>query len=146
MASSVRSARGSDATAIVMVNPAASAYLIESCPGLVYVAEVDGSIVGYLALLRQVHPAVESRKPIQLWQIYVVPDFHGAGIAAELLAAALEYARGQSHDVIWLGVSEHNARAVAFYRKHGFGALGFHRVGAGHHGHEDLVMSRQVSQ
>ena len=101
--------------------------------------------LGYLALQLQAHPAVESRNPVQLWQIYVVPDFHGTGIAAGLFAAALEYARRHSHDVIWLGVSEHNARAVAFYRKHGFGALGLHGVGTGHREHEDLVMSCQVS-
>jgi diamine N-acetyltransferase len=146
MGSLVRTARASDAAAITAINPAASADLIESCAGLAYVAEADGSIVGYVALQHQAHPAVESRNPIQLWQFYVVPDFHGVGIAAKLMAAALEYARGHSHDVIWLGVSEHNARAVAFYRKHGFEALGLHTVGAGHHEHEDLVMSCQVSQ
>jgi len=142
----VRTARAADAAAIATINSAASADLIERCAGLVYVAEADGSVVGYLALQHQAHPAVESRNPIQLWQIYVVPDFHGVGIAAELMAAALEYARGRSHDVIWLGVSEHSARAVAFYRKHDFEALGLHRVGAGHHEHEDLVMSCQVTQ
>ena len=145
MASVVRTARASDAAAISAVSPTTSADLIERCAGLVYVAEADGSIVGYLALQLQAHPAVESRNPVQLWQIYVVPDFHGTGIAAGLFAAALEYARRHSHDVIWLGVSEHNARAVAFYRKHGFGALGLHGVGTGHREHEDLVMSCQVS-
>lgn len=71
--------------------------------------------------------------------------FHGTGIATELLAAAKEHARRHLHDVLWLGVSEHNARAIAFYRKHGFKSLGVHKVGAGHHEHEDVLMSCQVS-
>lgn len=142
----VRTARASDAAAIATINPAASADLIERCAGPVYVAEAAGSIVGYLALRLESHPAVEGRNPVQLWQIFVIPEFHGAGIAAELMTAALEYARGHSHDVMWLGVSEHNARAVAFYRKHGFRPLGLHTVGAGYHEHEDLVMSCQVSE
>ncbi len=146
MGSAVRSARASDAAAIAAVNPAAPADLIERPSGPVYVAETDGSVVGYLALQHEAHPAVESRNPLKLWQIYVIPEFHGGGIAAQLMAAALEYARGQSQDVIWLGVSEHNARAVTFYRKHGFRPLGLHKVGAGQHEHEDLVMSCQVGR
>jgi len=50
--------------------------------------------------------------------------FHGTGIATELLAAAKEHARRHLHDVLWLGV---------------------HKVGAGHHEHEDVLMSCQVS-
>jgi len=146
MAPLIRSAAESDATAIAAVNPAASTKLLEGRSGPVYVAETGGLVVGYLALQHAAHPAVECRSPVQLWQIYVIPEFHGAGIAPQLVAAALEYARAHSHDVIWLGVSEHNARAVAFYRKHGFEALGLHGVGAGEHEHEDLVMSCQVKQ
>ena len=91
-------------------------------------------------------PRWKAGNPVQLWQIYVIPELHGAGIAPQSMAAALEYAVRHSHDVIWLGVSEHNGRAVAFYRKHGFGPLGLHGVGAGDHVHEDLLMSCQVKQ
>lgn len=141
----VRPARAADATAIAAVNAAASVEVVERYPGLVYVAEADRLVVGYLALKNEAHSAVESRNPLQLWQIFVVPAFHGAGIAAELMTAAMHHAREHSHDVVWLGVSEQNARAVAFYRKHGFTPLGLHRVGAGHHAHEDLLMSCRVS-
>lgn len=141
----VRAARGLDAAAIAAIHPAASAELIDRHPRLVYVAEADGAVVGYLALQNEAHPAVESRNPLQLWQIYVIPEFHGAGIAAKLMAEAVEHARRHLHDVIWLGVSEHNARAMAFYRKHDFKSLGLHRVGAGHHEHEDVLMSCPVS-
>ena len=145
MGSVVRVARLSDAAAITAVHAAASAGLVESHPGLVYVGEAAGSVVGYVALAREAHPALTSRNPLQLWQIYVIPAFHGSGIAAELMATALEYARSHSHDVIWLGVSEHNARAIAFYRKHGFKPLGLQKVGAGQHEHEDLLMSCRLT-
>ncbi|MEX0733600.1 MAG: GNAT family N-acetyltransferase [Steroidobacteraceae bacterium] len=145
----VRAARVSDAAAIAAVSSAASpatyAELIQRQADLVFVAESDGSVVGYLALQHSAHPAVESRNPIQLWQLYVIPAFHGSGIAAQLMAAALEYARSHLHDVIWLGVSEHNARGMAFYRKHGFNPLGLHQVGAGNHAHDDILMSRSAS-
>lgn len=141
----IRIARHSDAAAIVAVNPAAAANLVERHAGLVYVAEAELSVVGYLALQNEAHPAVESRKPLQLWQIYVAPAFQGTGVAAELMTIVFEHARRHSHDVVWLGVSEHNARAIAFYRKHGFAPLGLHKVGAGHHQHEDVLMSCRVT-
>jgi ribosomal protein S18 acetylase RimI-like enzyme len=102
------------------------------------------SIVRYLALQQCAHPAVESRTPLQLWQIYVLPSFHGVDIAANLMSAALDHARQHQHDVVWLGVSEHNARAIAFYQKHGFQELGLHQVGTDHHAHEDILMSCSV--
>lgn len=140
-----RTANESDAVAIAVVNAAASPDLVEKHSGLVYVAEADRSVVGYLALKNDAHRAVESRKPLQLWQIYVVPAFHGAGIAAGLMTCVFEHARKHAHDVVWLGVSEHNTRAIAFYRKHGFAPLGLHRVGSTDREHEDVLMFNRVN-
>jgi diamine N-acetyltransferase len=146
MAPLIRAARRSDTAAIATVNAAASPDLIQKYPGLVYVAEVDRSVAGYLALTDEAHPAVESHKPLQLWQIFVAPAFHGTGVATELMTSAFIHARHHVHDVVWLGVSEHNARAIAFYRKHGFTPLGLHKVGSGYHEHEDLLMICPVSK
>ncbi len=115
--------------------------LIENHADQVYVAEVQGSIVGYLALQTGAHLVIEGRNPIQLWQLYVVPTFHGSGVAAQLMRAAQDHAREHGHDVMWLGVSEHNMRGMTFYRKHGFEARGVHQVGSDEHAHQDVVMS-----
>ncbi len=115
--------------------------LVDQNKGLVYVAQSRDSVTGYLVLQRAAHVAVMARNPIQLWQIYVAPAFHGSGVAAQLMHAAFSHARKQMHDVIWLGVSEHNARGVAFYRKHHFKAVGRHLVGSAGHAHQDVVMS-----
>ncbi len=164
METSVRSAVASDASALASVTAAISATvpassdghaqslpalgaahyadLIGKHAGQVYVAEVHGSVVGYLVLRSGAHSAIEGLKPIQLWQLYVAPAFHGAGVAARLMSAALNHARRHGHDVMWLGVSEQNMRGIAFYRKHGFEARGVHQVGSGEHAHQDVVMSR----
>jgi ribosomal protein S18 acetylase RimI-like enzyme len=162
---SVRPARASDTASLAAVNAVAStapgdraegtsrvppleigafAHLLEPRTGLVYVAEAGGSIVGYLALQRAAHPAVAGRSPIQLWQLYVIPAFQGSGVAAQLMSAALGHARAARHDVMWLGVCEENHRAIAFYRRQGFEALGVHEVGTASHAHRDVVMSRAV--
>jgi diamine N-acetyltransferase len=141
----IRTAGAADSAAISAVHAAASGADAHQAAGhshdLTYVAETDGRVVGFIALQLASHPAVESRNPIQLWQIYVLPEFHGSGAANQLMAAAFGRARMHLHDVIWLGVSEHNGRGIAFYRKHGFGSLGLHQVGVGGHMHQDIVMS-----
>ena len=119
--------------------------LLENCEGLVFVAQSQSVVVGYMTLQRSTHIAVEAQNPLQLWQIYVVPKFHGAGVAAQLMNTALTYARSQKHDVIWLGVSESNARGIAFYRKNNFQVVGRHLVGSAEHAHHDTVMSCAVN-
>lgn len=118
--------------------------LVAENDGLIYVADSEDVVIGYMVLQQIPHSAVQARNPLQLWQLYVIPAFHGSGVAAQLIVAALAHARGRKHDVIWLGVSEHNDRAIAFYRKHGFESLGLHLLGTTDHAHQDLLMSRSV--
>jgi ribosomal protein S18 acetylase RimI-like enzyme len=115
--------------------------LIEKHAGLVYVVEARGAVVGFVVLQRETHHAVVGRNPLKLWQLYVAPAHHGSGVASQLMSSAMDHARRHLQDVIWLGVSEHNARGIAFYRKHGFNTLGLHQVGAGGRAHQDIVMS-----
>lgn len=52
--------------------------------------------------------------PVQLWAINVLARHHGSGVADKLLAETL----GDRAAYLW--VVEQNARAQAFYRRHGF--------------------------
>ncbi len=152
----VRVALNSDAATLAAVREAAEPQsgpfdanyfenLVHQNKGLVYVAQSNGSAIGYLVLQRTAHAAVGARNPIQLWQLYVAPAFHGSGVAGQLMNAAFVHGLDQGHDVIWLGVSEHNERGIAFYRKQGFETVGRHLVGLGEHTHQDVVMSRAVT-
>lgn len=88
-----------------------------------YVAidEADGGPVGFLALRENPPPdCVQARRPLQLWRLYVRPEFHGHGVARTLTGRALVHAHARGHDVVWLGVEPDNARAIGFYRKCGF--------------------------
>ncbi len=58
----------------------------------------------------------------QLWSLNILPDHHGAGVAAALLAAVI----GERGAYLWLATG--NARALAFYRKHRFELDGAVRV------------------
>lgn len=152
----VRTAHAGDATAVATLKCVATtssravsaadaeryATLIGDPTSVVLLAETDGGPVGFLAMRCAAHAAVESRNPVQLWQIYVAPLHHGSGAAARLMDRAIDEVRKRGHNVAWLGVSEGNARAIAFYRRHGFRSIGVHAVGTGEHAHSDLVMLR----
>jgi ribosomal protein S18 acetylase RimI-like enzyme len=55
-------------------------------------------------------------------ELYVEPDRRGSGVADELMESALEVARDQAPPLerIVLDVDPENARAAAFYDRHGF--------------------------
>jgi ribosomal protein S18 acetylase RimI-like enzyme len=61
---------------------------------------------------------------IELWRFYVDKPWHGLGIAHLLMDAAKARGRRRGATTMWLGVWERNARAQAFYRKHGFQKVG----------------------
>jgi ribosomal protein S18 acetylase RimI-like enzyme len=91
--------------------------------GLEYtVAEqTDGRAVGYL-LLAQGGGPVAGRRLLEVRQLYVRPELHGSGLADALMDVAVQRARALGQEGLWLGTSKVNGRAIAFYRRHGFGA------------------------
>jgi ribosomal protein S18 acetylase RimI-like enzyme len=61
---------------------------------------------------------VHAQDDRELDWLMVDPPFHGSGVAAELMRAGIAWL-GEDR-AQWLNVVKHNARAIRFYRKHGF--------------------------
>ena len=61
-----------------------------------------------------------------------------------LIGQAVSYAGAKQHDVVWLGTSPDNARAIALYRKSGFHPVGDALLHQGHGDHKDLIMCREA--
>jgi ribosomal protein S18 acetylase RimI-like enzyme len=86
---------------------------------------VNGTWAGFAQLRAgQRSAGVPEQGSIELWRFYVDRPWHGQGVAAALMNAAKERARRRGASSLWLGVWERNARAQAFYRKHGFAQVG----------------------
>ena len=87
-----------------------------------YLAEQEGKVVGYLRWMEDYtnFPHMKQWKSLELKRIYVLKEFHGKGVAQQLMDFALQYARNNSYEVVWLGVWEHNLRAQKFYEKYLF--------------------------
>jgi ribosomal protein S18 acetylase RimI-like enzyme len=112
------------------------------------VAEHDGELVGF-AQFGEGHVADDKRDrgDQALRRLYVRSRFHGAGVGAALMEAALECAAMKAAPRIWLDVWEHNHRARRFYESYGFEVAGKFRMefDSGPADSLDLVMVRRQS-
>lgn len=106
----------------------------------------DRQLVGFTQMtLDKPQPHVAGERPAELNRIYVVAQQQGKGVAQALMQQAMADARAAGADVLWLGVWEHNPKAMAFYRKFGFEIVGSHPFMLGHERQRDLVMSIRLA-
>ncbi len=125
-----------------VADPAATVLLAEDDPG--------SDPVGYTVLIAgeptdaDVVRAIRFRPTVVLERCYVHPDHHGSGVAARLMAATLEAATESGAAGVWLGVSQENARANAFYARHGFEVVGTKRFHIGDTWEDDNVRERAL--
>ena len=77
---------------------------------------------------------------LEIKQLYVLEPWQGAGVAAVLMDWAVETGRADGAPAIYLSVWEHGARAIAFYRRHGFEQVGVAPFQLGTRVYQDPVM------
>ena len=115
-------------------------------PGRIFLLAYDNDEpVGYASLRESEPPSGLSQEPaIEIVQLYSDKKMIGKGVGAALMEACLDTARGQGKDWVWLGVWEHNHRAVAFYRKWGFERFGEHVFLVGLDAQTDWWMKKKL--
>lgn len=112
---------------------------------LFLIAEVDGEAAGYAKLQEGVAPGcVTGDKPIEIVRLYAERGYHGRGVGAALMLECLRAAERRGARTIWLGVWEHNRRALAFYRKWGFTEVGSHEFRLGADIQTDVIMVKPL--
>jgi len=91
-----------------------------------WLAMHDASIVAYAQVRRNDRPpaCVVSPHAVELQRFYADRSVRGTGLALRLMRHAFHAARELGGRQVWLGVWEHNTRAMAFYRKAGFAEIG----------------------
>ena len=107
--------------------------------------ECAGATIGYAQLRWPPAPAgVPAPSAGEIQRFYLVSKWQGRGVARTLMDACLEAMRERGSGAVWLGVWEHNLRAIAFYRKAGFAAVGEHVFTLGNDPQRDLIMARPL--
>jgi len=94
--------------------------------------------------LESVTHCVKTVRPSELYRIYVSSEYHGHGLGRQIMNEVLNAAEQHNCDSLWLGVWEHNPRAVAFYHKFGFCVVGEHSFKLGQDPQRDLIMSVNI--
>lgn len=106
----------------------------------------EGELIGFAQLRWAAAPAcVSAQSPGEIQRLYVAAAWHGRGIAQALMQACIDEMQRRGSDLVWLGVWEHNQRALAFYRKFGFVAVGDHIFALGSDPQRDIVMVKPLA-
>ena len=118
---------------------------IQKPNNLFWIAFVNRLPVGYAKLkLHSNSKFIDSTDVCQLQKIYVLKDFLSMKIGFQLQNSLLEKAKELNFDAIWLSVLNSNERAINFYKKGGFEAIGNHDFQIGKENFEFVAMSKQL--
>ena len=110
-----------------------------------WLATEDGNAAGYLKInFREAQTEPVGPGGMEIQRIYVSEDFQGKGVAQVLMSKARERAEASGVDFIWLGVWEHNPRAIRFYEKNGFSAFDTHVFHMGDEAQTDIMMQLKI--
>jgi ribosomal protein S18 acetylase RimI-like enzyme len=116
---------GADTLAAELAEPRSTFWMATAAEEVGYAKTRAGSPLPPVSAQRG-PSAVHSLGPhaLELERIYVLRSHLGRGVGYALLEAAVQHARSHGHPALWLGVWEHNTRALAFYRRNGFVDVG----------------------
>jgi ribosomal protein S18 acetylase RimI-like enzyme len=107
-------------------------------------AAQGGAPVGYAMISPPDLPVPSAEGDVELKRIYLLHRFHGSGLGARLMAAAIDAARAGGARRLLLGAKEDNLRALAFYAREGFVRIGVRKFRVGANEYDDLVLARAL--
>ncbi len=109
------------------------------------VASLEGKLVGYTKLnLATAQADVQDPASLEVARLYTLEEVWGTGLGQLLLDAAFAFAKQEGKTWLWLGVWEHNARAIRFYEKNGLRIFGSHPFPFGDEIQNDWLMRMEL--
>jgi diamine N-acetyltransferase len=110
-----------------------------------FLAMENEEVLGY-ARLRENNkpPELGNANTIEIARIYAVTNSIGKGVGKALMQKSLDIAAGLKKDTVWLGVWEHNKRAIDFYTKWGFEKFHTHVFMLGDDPQTDWLMKKSI--
>ncbi|AEI51613.1 GNAT family N-acetyltransferase [Runella slithyformis] len=109
------------------------------------VIEHWAELIGFAKLVQN-HSAkgLEDKITVEVARIYVAKAYHGQRLGAQLMQDCLNRAKGLGAETVWLGVWEHNPKAIRFYEKMGFQRFGEHVFMLGTEVQNDFLLKKEV--
>ncbi len=107
----------------------------------------DGELAGYVKLNSDdAQTENMGKSALEIERIYVAAAYQGQGLGGYMIEQGVESARVMGKHSIWLGVWEHNTRAISFYETHGFSRYGSHAFYLGNDRQTDIIMRRELTE
>jgi ribosomal protein S18 acetylase RimI-like enzyme len=115
-------------------------------PGTVYFLALDGRQPAGYAKVRASEnpPELANVAALEIERLYALRQYIGKRVGYMLLKACEDFAKKKRSGALWLGVWEHNLRAIAFYEKNGFKEFGAHTFMLGDDAQTDLLMKKDL--
>lgn len=111
-----------------------------------YFAEITNKPIGYLKInFGKSQTELNHSNSLEIERIYVLKEFHGQKVGQILYDKVIEIAKNKNVDYIWLGVWEHNPRAIRFYQKNGFIEFDKHIFKLGDDEQTDIMMKLEMT-
>jgi diamine N-acetyltransferase len=99
--------------------------------------------VGYVRMRENnIPPELGTDQAIEVARIYAVQTAIGKGVGRVLMQKCIDIATEKKHHTIWLGVWEHNQRAIDFYTRWGFEIFADHEFILGNDVQKDWLMKK----
>ncbi|HEX8356175.1 MAG TPA: GNAT family N-acetyltransferase [Segetibacter sp.] len=111
-----------------------------------FFAKSTGEVVGYVKLSESEPPAeLANEKAIEIARIYTLQERIGSGVGKAMVEFAIGFGNTLQKQMVWLGVWEHNKRAIDFYRRFGFVKFSEHVFMVGNDAQTDWLMKKDLS-
>ena len=110
-----------------------------------YFAKTGNEVIGYLKInARASQTEIQANNALEIERIYVLQEYHGKKVGQLLYEWAIQIASNRKVDYVWLGVWEHNAKAIRFYEKNGFVPFSKHVFRLGDDEQTDIMMKKNL--
>ena len=110
-----------------------------------YLAMLNNKPVGYLKInFLDAQTEEQGNDAMEIQRIYILSEYKGKGIGTALMSKAEEEAKIAKVKRIWLGVWEHNDKAIAFYKKKGYKRFSEHTFMFGNDPQTDYLMEKFI--
>lgn len=107
--------------------------------------ELENDIIGY-AKMRVNLAENTDIKSLEIERIYIIKNYHGQKYGADLMQKCIDIALENNYESLWLGVWEHNPKAIKFYHQWGFEIVGTHKFQLGDDAQTDFLMKKTFTQ
>ncbi|MDP1727431.1 MAG: GNAT family N-acetyltransferase [Bacteroidota bacterium] len=109
-----------------------------------FVAYGENNDLGYIKLIHDANIDGLSGRVMELEKIYVRKDAIGTKIGSALMEQAINYAKENGYNYLFLGVWQDNERAISFYQKYGFKTFATRKFTLGKRVCDDYLMALEL--